>query len=202
MLKRDFDAAALRASDQPVNDPLSETSLQLEAAENEESHAMHVGLQQNLQQLKFETIKAYAKVMADGEGCLAENKELQLQFNADVRGLGPKCTSQSPSRNSPSHFCFRFHLRLEIVNAGETGAVHHVSLCLSADATMYRLKRKFIRLPCLVQGQVCTCTVPVECTEEGERVPGDIKVTAIQRGFTYPILMASIKMPLCQQQEI
>ena len=52
---------------------------------------MHVSFQQKLSQLRLETIKTYKNFMSDGEGAFAENKELQLQLNAEILGLGPKC---------------------------------------------------------------------------------------------------------------
>jgi len=54
------------------------------------SNDMHIPFQQNLQLLKLETLKAYRKVLMDGEGAFALNDALNLQFKAEIDGLGPR----------------------------------------------------------------------------------------------------------------
>ena len=71
-----------------------------------------------------------------------------------------------------------------------------MALCLSADAALYRLEKKYLKLPWLISGPVYRFTVRVDCIDEGARVPGDIRVIVIQHAERCPLLTASLPMPI------
>ena len=70
-------------------DRLSEIEQRSRTIHHDTRSNLHLSLQQQLHTLRLETIKTYMKLLKDGEGPFAENKEHQLQLHAEIQGLGP-----------------------------------------------------------------------------------------------------------------
>eukprot|EP00210_Caulerpa_lentillifera_P004488 g4282.t1 len=143
------------------------------------SREMYGLFQENLQLLKLQTMKSYLKVTKDGEGPFSENSKFKIQLNAEVYGLGPK-----------------FKLELKITNTGDKPIIQSLGMCLIADASLYELEKKYIQLPMLLKGKTYILPIMVNCVNTEEPETGEIQVLIIKETSTFPVLSASIAMPV------
>lgn len=95
------------------------------------------------------------------------------------------------------HFTFvRFQIHFEMIHVGKATALQDLSLCLSTDPLLYRLRKAFFRLPLLLNGNVYRFCIEALALDKNETSPGEVRAIVLQKDVHYPILTACIKMPI------
>jgi Bardet-Biedl syndrome 1 protein len=135
-----FDASNATAGPPPEQDvPLSipkKTKLYVEQTQREREQAteMHRIFQRDLCKLRLSTARAYVKMITEGQGPMSYTSGSALRLTAQVQGLGP-----------------RFKNKLSLQNTGGKH-VQDLSVALSYNPLLYRLKTPMFAVPLLVPG--------------------------------------------------
>ncbi|GMH36088.1 hypothetical protein BSKO_03956 [Bryopsis sp. KO-2023] len=169
--------------DIPLKIP-KKTKLYVEQVKREVEQAvdMHRIFQKDLCKLRLQTARAYVKVLTDGQGALSFASGSQLQLNATVQGLGP-----------------RFKVKLEITNKGSDSVQDLIAL-LRFDEGLYTSDRNLVKIPQLLPTLTYTYDVGIVCKDPLGGA-GDVHVALVHSSSVVPLLLALVKMPVCEQEE-
>eukprot|EP00762_Andalucia_godoyi_P003668 ANDGO_00627.mRNA.1 Bardet-Biedl syndrome 1 protein homolog len=144
--------------------------------EREFSLDMHRIFQRDLCRIRLTTVRAYAKMVLEGQGPVSYTGGANVRLNAKVQGLGPL-----------------FKIRLELTNQGADYLLA-VPVSFSYNQSIYRVHPPLFSIPSLVPGLKYTQTVSVECLDS-QGTADIIRVFLCNPKAPMPYLTAVINMP-------
>ena len=157
------------------------TKLYVEQTQRERLNAidMHRVFQRDLMRLRYETGKAYLKVMKDGTGPSSSGQDgVNIRLNATIQGLGPL-----------------FRLNVELKNCGEKPVMEITVLVQSSE--VYKIPKPIHRCPVLLPGYTYKIEVMIHCVDPNGGAD-DVHVYVCRAEGGRPHVNAIVKMPMSE----